>query len=309
MRSASIRCVIEAARAGSISAAARALDLSQPTVSERIRSLEEELGVVLLARQSGGVSLTPSGATLLPMLEQVIASHQQVRETAAQLTELARGLTTVSSVGFAARGLLPRALREVSSAHPGLEFQISEAGSMTVLSEVLAGSADLGLWTAPITTLDDFLPTTVIAKLLEPVSLVAVCPPGHPLTESQSTTMREVAANQLILPPGDYVIRQLLKEYDPELAGRVRLVAGSIDTRLRHVAEGLGVSVEVDVAEEFEKYGTHVRTIPLRDEEAQLGLNAIYSSQRQPSRSTRRLLSALRGLTSAGRAGHRRRRA
>src|SRR2546430_4012226 len=66
MELAQIEAFVEAQRRGSITRAAEALELTQPTLTARIRSLEAELGVALLTRGRRGVALTPAGRRFLP---------------------------------------------------------------------------------------------------------------------------------------------------------------------------------------------------------------------------------------------------
>ena len=73
MELAHLRYFREVARLGSMTAAARALGLSQPTLSVAVRQLEEELGAALLQRHRGGASLTAAGAELLRHADEVFA--------------------------------------------------------------------------------------------------------------------------------------------------------------------------------------------------------------------------------------------
>src|SRR5919204_569016 len=66
MELAQVEGFVEAQRRGSITRAAEALELTQPTLTARIRSLEAELGVALLVRGRRGVALTPAGRRFLP---------------------------------------------------------------------------------------------------------------------------------------------------------------------------------------------------------------------------------------------------
>ena len=64
---------VKVAELGSFSRAAEALFLTQPTVSEHVRALEDELGVQLFERTPRGVRLLPAGATLLPRARAILA--------------------------------------------------------------------------------------------------------------------------------------------------------------------------------------------------------------------------------------------
>ena len=79
------------AERGSFSAAAHALHLSQPSVSEQVRRLEAELGVALFARVGRGIVLTDAGRTLRPHAEAVLQQVQEARESVLAVRELRGG--------------------------------------------------------------------------------------------------------------------------------------------------------------------------------------------------------------------------
>ena len=70
-------CFCETARRGSFNAAARALHLSQPAVSEHVRRLEGELGAALVRREGRGVTLTAEGSVFLAHAERLVAGAQE----------------------------------------------------------------------------------------------------------------------------------------------------------------------------------------------------------------------------------------
>src|SRR5262245_45388867 len=76
---ADLRSFAAAVRAGSITRAAAALHLSQPTVSQRIQRLERAAGERLLLREPRGIRITPAGETMLAYVQRVLALHDEAR--------------------------------------------------------------------------------------------------------------------------------------------------------------------------------------------------------------------------------------
>ena len=113
-----IEAFVEAQRRGSITAAAEALELTQPTLTARIRSLEAELGVALLTRGRRGVTLTPAGRRFLPRalaaldaLGRAAAEARAAREVRGGT--LAVGLASDVAVYLAPAGSLPELVARV----------------------------------------------------------------------------------------------------------------------------------------------------------------------------------------------------
>ncbi|MGN1024271.1 MAG: LysR family transcriptional regulator [Lachnospiraceae bacterium] len=138
------RAIVEA---GSISAAARTLHLSQPPLSYQMKTLEEELGTPLFVRGARRITLTPAGEALYARAEGILhladlAAAEAVR--AGQEKTLRLGLAPSTVAGMAG------VLRKLQKAEPGLVLQI-EDGSSFALRELLAGHAlDAAILRGPI---------------------------------------------------------------------------------------------------------------------------------------------------------------
>ncbi|MFC5849107.1 LysR family transcriptional regulator [Deinococcus petrolearius] len=139
------RVFVEAARSGSLSAAATRLDLTQSAVSYALRGLEEALGLRVLIRHGRGVRPSEAGLRLLPLAEQLLSQQAALLATARD------GLGTAGTVRIAAfpslaRHLLPGAL-SLLRRYPALELDVDDThlDRSSVIEAVQAGQADLGL--------------------------------------------------------------------------------------------------------------------------------------------------------------------
>ena len=127
------RAFLATAEEGSLSAAARALGLAQPTLGRQVDALEEELGVALFERFGRGLQLTPAGEALLPYARQMGDAAAGLAMAAfGQSGEIA-GNVTISASDATAAFVLPPILRTLSQSHPEI--------SLTVLAD--NSSADL----------------------------------------------------------------------------------------------------------------------------------------------------------------------
>jgi DNA-binding transcriptional LysR family regulator len=129
----------------SFSRAARALALSQPSVSNQVAALEREVGVRLLAREPGGLRLETEGAILLEHAD-AIAERLELART--QLAEAARGYRERLKIGAfptALAGLIPAAIDRVRAAHPDMKVVVDEGGAPDLAARVRAGELHLAV--------------------------------------------------------------------------------------------------------------------------------------------------------------------
>src|SRR5919197_3976277 len=128
----------------SFSRAARDLALSQPSVSNQVAALERELGVRLLAREPGGLRLTPEGEILL---EHADAIAERFALAGTQLAAAAAGYRARLRIGgfpTALAGLVPAAIDRVRLDHPGLKVVVDE-GTGDLPDRVRAGELDMAV--------------------------------------------------------------------------------------------------------------------------------------------------------------------
>jgi molybdate transport repressor ModE-like protein len=122
---------------GSLSAAARRLKLSQPTVSRRLLALEADLGAKLLERVGGGPAgnyvLTRKGAELLPLVERMVAAGEAIERARPDFAEDATGTVRVASGPLTIR-FIARRLPELLDEMPGIELELYSSYSLINLS-------------------------------------------------------------------------------------------------------------------------------------------------------------------------------
>jgi DNA-binding transcriptional LysR family regulator len=137
-----VRLFLAVAEAGSLSGAARALRLGQPTVTRRLQLLEYALGAALFRRSASGAKLTAAGVRLLEPARRMAEWAGEVGRAAEKTSEGPAGLVRVTSAPFVAAGLLAPFAVRVAQRHPGLRLEVLSA--MNYL-DLVRGEADLAL--------------------------------------------------------------------------------------------------------------------------------------------------------------------
>ncbi|GAA4124109.1 LysR family transcriptional regulator [Nocardioides fonticola] len=191
-----LELLVDVARTSSIGAAARLHGISQQAASERLRSIESQVGLALVVRGPRGSSLTPAGRV---MVEWAVRLLDVAGEIDAALDTLRAGRDRALHVAASmtvAEHLLPRWLvllrqRQLTAGQEPTAVSLEATNSRTVLEEVLDGRADIGFVegsTAP----------GVRSLEIGTDDLVVVTAPGHPWTRRRRpVTAAELAATAL----------------------------------------------------------------------------------------------------------------
>src|SRR5438093_5583382 len=183
-----LACFVAVVEEGSFTRAAQRIGVTQPSLSQHIRALEEELGGAVLERHPRGISLTPAGRSLLPEARAAIRAVERGRRAARSALALEAGDLEIATVLSMAVGLLPRYIRLWRERHPDVGVRLHEFRHRSLLEEAVEqGVADFAI--GP-------LPLRVWEGPLEQVSweeFVVVAPPGDPLAARRRVRLEELA--------------------------------------------------------------------------------------------------------------------
>lgn len=141
---------LEAARHRSFSAAAEALSMAQPSMSDQIRRLEAELGVPLFVRVGRGLELTEAGRLLQPHAERTLAEAHEAIESVREVRTLTGGTATFGTFGSAHHYLLGGLVQDFRSRYPTVRVRVVGQGSSEVADAVREGRLEGGLVTLPV---------------------------------------------------------------------------------------------------------------------------------------------------------------
>lgn len=133
------------AELGHFTRAAERLHLAQPSLSRQIASLERELGVELFHRVRGNVALTVAGERLLPIARRMLADADTARGEMAELAGLRRGRVRLGATPTLCTSLVVDVLAEFQGRYPGIDIEILERGSRSLISALKEGALDLAL--------------------------------------------------------------------------------------------------------------------------------------------------------------------
>src|SRR3954465_548369 len=119
-----LRVIDAVARHGSVTAAARELHYSQPSVTHHLARLEAETGAQLLQRVGRGIRLTPAGRLLADRAAEIIGRIDAADAELSAHVGLTSGRVRLAAFASAIGSLLPQAVAALSERHPGLEISL-----------------------------------------------------------------------------------------------------------------------------------------------------------------------------------------
>jgi DNA-binding transcriptional LysR family regulator len=127
------RAFLVTAEEGSLSAAARALGMTQPTVGRQVSALEQELGVVLFERVGRGLELTPSGLELVSHVRDMGKAATRVSLAASGRSQTIEGSICITASEIHAAFLLPPIIVKLRQLAPGIDIEIIASNSASDL--------------------------------------------------------------------------------------------------------------------------------------------------------------------------------
>ncbi|MGL5837546.1 MAG: hydrogen peroxide-inducible genes activator [Sphingorhabdus sp.] len=256
--------------------AAIAVNVSQPTLSQQLQTLEARLGVVLIERRLGGVQLTPIGRDIAERARAVLVKMKDIEHLARQAQADVVGTIRLGVTPTLGPYLLPAIVAALHHEYPSLRLYIREGIPADQLDELSRGTLDLLL--APLPLNDPSL--TVEPLFREPLHLIA--PPDHPLAR----------ATHPVAPDNLQGIPILSLEARHHLHAEVKALCEhygmmilrdyegtSLDTLRQMVGSGLGLSILPEIYIRSEVGGAAgIRLIPVKAWTAKRSIAAAWRS-------------------------------
>jgi DNA-binding transcriptional LysR family regulator len=237
---ATLNAFIAIAELGSFSEAAERLHLTQPAVSKRIASLEQQLNVRLFDRLGREVSLTEAGRALLPRAYQILNVLDDTRRALTNLNGEISGRLTLATSHHIGLHRLPPLLRTFTRAHPQVALDIQFLDSEVAYEEVLHGRAELAVITLAPETRE---PVHAVAVWDDPLDFVAA--PEHPLARNGAISLADVALHPAVFPGGNtfthHIVQRLFETQG--LTPNIAMSTNYMETIKMMVSIGLAWSV------------------------------------------------------------------
>jgi LysR family hydrogen peroxide-inducible transcriptional activator len=281
-----LRYFLAVARTKNFSRAAEQCHVAQPSLSQQIMKLEDELGERLFERTKREVSLTPAGDLLRVHAERVLQEVELARDGGREFRGLVRGRVVLGVLPTVAPYFLPQRLRAFSSRFPAVEVVVHEDTTDQLAAAVLAKEVDLALVSLPVERVG------LAAEEFFDEKLLVALPAGHALAKRPRLTFDDLEREAFILmKEGHCLSGQALQfcrinGFAPQISFR----SAQIETVLAFVAKGWGVSVVPEMACTRPMRGVRFRTLAGMTR----SIGIIHRKARPLSHASRALVDFLR---------------
>jgi LysR family transcriptional regulator, hydrogen peroxide-inducible genes activator len=230
--------------------AAQACAVTQPALSMQIRDLEKELGVELVERRPGDVSLTEIGSEVVQRADQILGAIRDLEDFARHGGRPMTGRLRLGVIPSVAPYVLPPILPGLQRRYPDLRVELRETQTSALLDELVGGDLDVVMLALPVDA-----PDLSTLPLFEDPFLLAV-PASDPRPASAKVSASDIDPQRLILLEEGHCLRDQALAYCAGAHGDARLGATSLTTVMQMVANGYGmtllprVAVDVEVRDE-----------------------------------------------------------
>jgi DNA-binding transcriptional LysR family regulator len=237
------------ARLGSVRAAAETLRIAPSALSRQIKRMEDLAGLPLFERMPRGVTLTPAGEILFGYVHRWESDFNGLDEDLRGLAGLRAGTLKLATVEIATYSVVPRAIRALREAMPGVTVNTQVGVNDGVLRDIAEGNAEIGVVIN--------MPRAVGVKSAWAVrsAVGAVVLPDHPLAQHREVRIADCLAFPIIMPDETLMVRSAIRRALEKTRRGVRIAATSNRVAsIKGLAKaGVGVAflVELDVVSEI----------------------------------------------------------
>jgi len=287
-----VEVFLAVAREKSFSLAARKIHLSQPTLSEHVRELEDELGKPLFFRRGRRVTLTEAGRVFEPYAVAVVAGVESARQAIAELDGLGHGALLVGASTTPGLYVLPGIIARFRAQYPGIDLKLQIANSRLIEERVREKELDLGVVGGHMLGRGE---ECLAAGLLD--ELVLVVAPGHPWARRREIAPARLAGEPLLMREEGSATRQVT-----ERALRQAGIAFHTTMELDHteaikqaVMAGLGAAFVSTHAVRGEVATGRLQALRLRGLRIHRHFHVIHHEARRLTASARAFMRALEG--------------
>ena len=227
-----LRAFLAVARLGSFTAAAAELNMTQPSISELVRRLEEQYSLQLFARGPRRLSLTAAGSGLLPFAEQSVQAAEQADRSLRSLTSLTGGVAIFGLLRNANYYFLAQLIETFHQRYPDVRLKTVGLNSVEVAEAVTSGNLEAGLVVLPIDS-----EGLEVTPLIRSEVLFVSADPDRTAT---AMTIEKLAQMKLVLYDAHYGWRDPTRR---QLQDRAQIAGVTLDAvvEVEQVESALGV--------------------------------------------------------------------
>ena len=282
-----LRYFCAVAETGSFSRAAEQSYVSQPSLSQQIMKLEDELGARLFDRLGRSVRLTDVGKIFLPRARSVLRELEVARGDVVERKDSISGPITVGVIPTVAPYFLPSRLASFSRRFPEALLSVMEEITPILLDRLRAGAIDVAILALPIRG-HEFETAPLLTE-----RLFAALPRDHKLAKRRAIALKDLRSEPFLLLRDGHCFRDTAVAACDRARINPRIVfeSGQFSSLLSMVGAGMGISIVPEMVITENLPG---RYVPIADEQATRTIGSVVLRGRSLTRANQAFLSHLR---------------
>jgi DNA-binding transcriptional LysR family regulator len=239
MTLAQLQVLVAVIQAGTFTGAAERLNMTQSAASHALAGLETELGVTLMERDRGGVTLTEIGKKVLFHAQEILSHAESIRQETSAARGLEIGKVRIGTFPSVSARLLPGILRAFNQNFPGIDVVLFEGTDEEVAEWIVSGIVDMGF----VTQVTENIPSFPIAH----DEMMVVVPAAHRFASCGSVALEKLTAESLIMSKSgcDLLVQGIFRAN--KLTINPKYEVTDANTILAMVEEELGVAIMAEM--------------------------------------------------------------
>lgn len=248
----------EVAKYNSITLAAKNLNVSQPSMSFAITSLEDELKIKIFKRSKSGTIPTQPGQSVLDKAKYILDQIEQLKEIATKQNKLLHGNLNIVTVPTISFSILPKTLYFFKKKYPGIDITVTELEVEQAKEQMLQKKFDIGFFGGFKKNLTSASDKTFEINHLIRGKMMACVGKEFPLANEKIVSMNEILKHPLIVTTK--VLRDMLKEYGTP---QYFFNTNHLDGAKNIIAEGMCIGFYINVSLMSDPYVSSGNIIPI----------------------------------------------
>jgi LysR family hydrogen peroxide-inducible transcriptional activator len=285
-----LRYMVAVGRAANFSRAAEQCHVAQPSLSQQIQKLEDELGERLFDRMKRQTKLTPAGEAFFRRAVVILEEAELAIREASEARSLISGTCTIGVLPTIAPYLLPEMIARFIRKYPGVQVVIQEDTTARLLKQLLAYEVDFAFASHPIQD------SRFEIEELFADELLLTLPPGHPLTRKRTVPAAALKGERFIVMREEHCLGDQVLGFcaQVEVKPAITFRSAQLETIHALVSAGLGISLIPAMAARL-KRPTALEYRRLQAPRPERKIIALWPRRRPLARAARAFLDLLPG--------------
>jgi DNA-binding transcriptional LysR family regulator len=275
----------------SFSKAAQKLYIAQPSLSQYIQKVEQQMGVQLFDRSSSPLNLTFAGELYVETAKRILDLKDQLSQQIEDIANLKKGRLSIGLSSFRSTYIMPLLLPLFHERFPGIEVVLYEGTSVELENSALNGTTDITITTLPIQE------NLLSYESIFTEEVLIALPPNYKISESllessptqnkyPQISLAALSKEPFILLKQNQKLHQIATSLCRQAGFKPRIILESESIEAAHalVAAGIGVAFIPDTLAKFKKVSSHPQYFSLRGQAPSRTVIIAYRKGRYLSR-------------------------